>query len=368
MDVELTPDSYIIGKTKPQPPLDVPAIHWATFIESENVVQAYVTDYYAMEEAWLRTTAWDRELQYDDNLGYFISDELPDGYTPDPSDYIEATNVVGKSSTHGPIGTIPLSWSEIGNSSVEIIESQTHLTFNVSAEITTYFFDIAAVYLIDDEGYDICQLSGPPEGGTYSFTQAPASCTLKATERIRVITANGHQTTAPVESFVFPNEYYYESQDVIFGIDDSWWKYFDIDTGTSSDVHALHTDVLIHKFLGGEGGHIYPEYEIVSKIDNDVIYGVIYCVYEGDPYQPSREAIADMHAQGKLNRDEPGVFLVDPPRDMAEGKIIVGDSVVFITTEGRYAYVKTWATSSEPCGYKLKGAAYSLWPGPYADE
>ncbi len=355
MDVELTPDSYIVGKVPPAPPLDQPIIHWAVYDSANDMVLAGVTDYYAVDEVWLDGFNYggdkDFMMEYNDSLGcYAVS--VPGFSAANGLDLIKATNVVG-------IDADPFDLYEIGevsdppdpddpypsitSSSVYVTEYHKSLAVSAYATVVSDNYDITGVYLVNGDNTYLCQLSGPPEGGSFSFSANPAPFFPDGTERIIVVNEGSYEAQVPVASFYYPGTYYVGSQSISFPGSNGDF-YLNLDTNVYHSPPRNGDDDIILR-VSGLPSNYYLDF--VLPMPNTVKWMLIQ-----DFPHPGKDFIA-------------GLTLTQSPTTIEVGnggnELWINDSLVFQTDEGRYGYV--YGIDAGGSSIFIYMRVYSLWDG-----
>jgi len=337
MDIPLKPGAVIVGKAPPQPPLDKPQIHWACYVEEEDTVYAGVTDYFAVDEVWLDSPlipgTKDFPMTYDTNLGCYTA-ELSGAYTyTDGADTIGATNISGMDAVPYSIdknAEAPIPPADpvptIENSKITIGETLTHLTFSVQADVTPAYsgdYVISTVYLVNSLGEHICQLSGPASGGLFTSSSNPATYMPDGNEKILAVNDAGYQTIQKVESYVTPPQAY----------NYGWWL-------VASAAGTYYWDAEYDTF--GTTRNADSDLKYIKTPQNTVTYYLmeptnVEWARLPDYQYPTRSFIKSLSETGKLAQTPTYFQVWAPPRDQPY-KLINGDSVAFITEQGRYAY------------------------------
>jgi len=360
MDIPLKPGAVIVGKAPPQPPLDKPQIHWACYDKEADMVYAGVTDYFSVDEVWLDSSlipgTKDFPMTYDTNLGCYKS-ELSGAYTyTDGADTIGATNMSGNDGIPYTIdknATPPIPPADpvptIANSKITVGETGMHLTFSVQADVTPAYsgdYVISTVYLVNSIGEHICQLSGPASGGLFTSSSNPATYMPDGNEKILAANNAGYQTIQAVGTYTTPPQAYTWD----------WWLtpggagtyYYDAELNFGTSVRDAQSDL---KFIRAPDSTV--DYYLMEPTN-------VEWARVPDYAYPSRSFIKSLYETGKLAQT-PAYFEVwAPPRDQPY-KLICGDSVAFITEQGRYAYFSIIDTGSG--GYARRICVYSLFEG-----
>jgi hypothetical protein len=193
----------------------------------------------------------------------------------------------------------------------------------------------------------ICQLSGPATGGDFYFNVDPATYLPDGTESILAENEGGFIAVESVDSFIGPSSTYVYAP--------GWFNwstgYMDLETyswGLSDRTATTDFYYGISQYDPDDNGWILQEPTTIKwRRCNDFP-------------NPSKDFIRDLDEQGGLTQTPNAFLFYEPPRNK-DWKLMVNDSFVFKTTEGRYGYIwlKSAGAGSAYCYYKL----YSLWDG-----
>ncbi len=355
MDIELTPNSYIIGKAPPQPPLDKPQIHWAVFDAEDEMLYASVSDYFRVEEVWVDGFNYggdkDFMMEYDDTIGCYKA-HVPGFLNEEGLDLMKATNVVGIDADPFPIDTIasfevppePDSYPSIESSFLGMYEIETCLGVIVTADVNSGgIYDITGVYYLNDDDTYLCQLSGPPEGGHYTYQEEPKPFTLDDVGKILVINEGGFQAEAPISSGLLAGSNYIKNGMVWPAENGDWYLNLDANTSWHGSPRQETDDILIH--VWGAPSSTYTELRLPLP-------GEVEWLLLQDFPAPSKDFIKSL-------------TLAQAPTTISTGtganEIWINDGLVFKTSEGRYGVIKGVDSGGGKMSYHL--TTYSLWDG-----
>jgi hypothetical protein len=212
MDVVLTPDAYIVGKAPPVPPLDKPQIYWVCWNPDDHMVNAFVTDYFAVKEVWLVSqSSGTHKMEYDPNLGYYTKelDSLTKGV-----DYIYAVNIADAQSDNVYIQEMaepPDLYPDISNPSYEIREEKSDLRAIACAKVTSDQSPITQVLLLDYQDVPIGPMTYDSITAKYYYSEEiDPDFQPPATVKIRASNESGKSTAVsiPESAYIYPYDQY----------------------------------------------------------------------------------------------------------------------------------------------------------------